>query len=382
MTQTSANPVRVGMVGGGPSSNIGAIHRHALALDGNLKLVAGVFSRDASANSVFAERIGLQRPYVDFSQMASAEADREDGIELVVIATPDQSHFEIAKTFLDKGISVFCEKPLTQNSQDAENLVRQAREKGVILALAHVYSGYPMVREASQMVKQGKLGEIRFVDVQHASGWASSKLEDDGNPTVVWRMNPETSSYASVAADLGTHAFHLARFITGDEPTELSAELSTLVPGRRVADNLQANLHFASGARGRLWATMAATGNNHGLAIKVFGSEGALEWSHEDPDHLIHRLPNGEQRNYSQGMSGLSPLAARHVRAGLGHPEGFIEAFANLYSDVADDILKLRIADLDFSGQIYPTGQDGLIGTKMVEAVLESHENSGNWVAI
>jgi predicted dehydrogenase len=370
------------MVGGGPTSNIGSIHRHALALDGKLKLVAGVFSRDVDSNNAFAKQIGLARPYADYSQMANAEANREDGIELVVIATPDQSHFEIAKTFMEKGISVFCEKPLTQNSQDAEELVTLAHRKGVVLALAHVYSGYPMVREAADMVQQGKIGEIRFVDVQHASGWASSKLEDDGNPTVVWRMNPETSSYASVAADLGTHAFHLARFITGDEPTELSAELSTLVPGRRVADNLQANLHFASGARGRLWASMAATGNNHGLVIKVFGSDGALEWAHEDPEHLIHRLPTGEQRIYSQGMPTLSPAASAHSRNGLGHPEGFIEAFANLYSDVADDVLKLRDFKLDFAKRIYPTGHDGLLGTRMVEAVIKSHENSNSWAAI
>lgn len=381
MVSPLADPIRVGMVGGGTESNIGETHRRALRLDGRLQLVAGVFSKDAAKSQALATQLQMARSYDSYQQMANSEADLADGIELVIVATPDSSHYAIAKSFLTRGISVACEKPLTQNSDEASELIRIARDNGAILAVAHAYSAYAMVRHAARMVRDGELGELRFVDVQHASGWAATKVEDQGNPTVVWRMNPETTSYASVAADIGTHALHLARFITGDEPVEISAELSTLVPGRRVADCLTASLRWRSGMKGRLWATMAATGHNHGLRIRIYGAKASIEWEHEDPHHLILRDLIGAKTVLTQGMSSLSGDAERLTRSGLGHPEGFIEAFANYYSDVADTLLARRQGKSNLASDLsYPSGFDGLVGVQLVEAVMASDSNNGAWI--
>ena len=369
------------MVGGGANSNIGETHRRALRLDGRLALVAGSFSRDSEKSAALARQLQVSRSYSDFREMAEAESGREDGIELAVVATPDNSHFLIAREFLSRGISVACEKPLTQSSAEAAELIQLAESNNAVLAVAHAYSAYAMVRQAAELVRQGALGALRFVDIQHASGWAATRLEDDGNPTVTWRMNPETSSYASVAADIGTHALHLARYITADEPLQISAELSTLVPGRRVADCLTATVHWKSGMRGRIWATMAATGHNHGLRIRVFGSQASLEWQHEDPHHLIIRELDGTERILVQGIGSLSSSAHALTRTGLGHPEGFIEAFANYYSDIADDLLAARVgAPRPRKALSYPSGYDGLVGVRLVEAVLASDQASGAWV--
>lgn len=377
--------IRVGMVGGGPASNIGETHRRALRLDGRLELVAGVFTQDAASSRAFAARLGVadDRAYPDFSSMATAESDRPDGVELVVVATPNNSHFEVARAFLERGISVACEKPLTVNSESARELVRIARVNGAVLAVAHCYSAYAMVRHAARMVRNGELGRLRFVDVEHASGWAATRLEDDGNPTVVWRMTPETGGYASAAADLGTHAFHLARFITGDNATELSAELATLVPGRKVADSMTATVRWQSGMRGRIWATMAATGHNHGLRIRVFGELASIEWQHEDPHHLTVQFLDGETRVLAQGLGTLSEDAKRITRTGLGHPEGMLEAFANYYSDIADDLLELRTGATPAAHELrYPTGVDGVAGVELVDAVIASDAQDGAWVAL
>jgi predicted dehydrogenase len=381
MVTPVANPIRVGMVGGGADSNIGETHRRALRLDGRLKLVAGVFTRDSAKNKQLSENLQVERSYRDFAEMAASESGRNDGIELAVIATPDESHFRIAREFLSRGISVACEKPLTQNSAEAVELIQIAEQNGAVLAVAHAYSAYAMVRHAARLVRAGELGELRFLDVQHASGWAATRVEDEGNPTVVWRMNPETTSIASVAADIGTHALHLARFISGDEPVEISAELTTLVPGRRVADCLTANLHWRSGMRGRLWATMAATGHNHGLRIRVYGSKASLEWEHEDPHHLILRDLAGAKTVLAQGVGGLSAEASRLTRTGLGHPEGFLEAFANYYSDIADALLAKRTGNQHVAREFgFPSGRDGLIGAQLVETVIASDALGGAWV--
>lgn len=382
MISPFAEPIRVGMVGGGSYSNIGETHRRALRLDGKYELVAGVFSRKAADSAELSRSLGidLTRAYTDYMRMAEEESSRPDGVELVVVATPDSSHFDVAKSFLERGISVACEKPLTQDSESARELARIAQSNHAILAVAHCYSAYAMVRHAARMVREGELGELRFVDVEHASGWAATRLEDDGHPTVVWRMDPATSSYASAAADIGTHAFHLARFITGDTATKLSAELTTIVPGRKVADCMTASVHWQSGMRGRIWATMAATGHNHGLRIRVYGSKASIEWQHEDPHHLTVRTLEGETRTLSQGLPTLSEDAQRLTRTGLGHPEGFLEAFANYYSDIADDLLRRRqrspIAPQELR---YPTGVDGVAGVELVEAVIASHAANGAW---
>lgn len=373
------------MVGGGPASNIGDTHRRALRLDGRYELVSGVFVRDHAASRHYAETLGIDatRAYPDYATMAREEAARTDGIELALVTTPNTSHFDIVKAFLESGIAVACEKPLTPDAQSSRELVRIAKANNVPLAVAHCYSAYAMVRHAAHMVRNGELGELRLIDVEHASGWASERLEDGGNPTIVWRMTPETGGWASAAADLGTHAYHLARFITGDDAAQISAQMHTLVPGRKVADNMTAQVRWRSGVPGRIWASMAATGHNHGLRIRVYGSKASIEWVHEDPNHLAVRALDGETRILSQGMGSLSADAARITRTGLGHPEGMLEAFANFYSDIADDLLALRAGKAFGQHELrYPTGTDGVAGVDMVEAAVASHESNGAWVTL
>jgi predicted dehydrogenase len=354
-----------GMVGGGPGAMIGAAHRHAMWLDNQYDLAAGVFGRNAAASAEFAETIGVERVYADYRAMAIAEAGH---LDVVAVVTPNDSHFDIAKTFLEAGVAVVCEKPLTNDSRSAAELVKIAEANNVILAVPHIYSAYPMVRHAARMVRNGELGRIRFVAAEHASGWASADVDQ-------WRMDPAKGGVATAVADVGTHAFHLLRYITGLEPTRVSAELSTLVAGRPVFDNATMRMTLSNGAPATVWATMAATGQEHGLRIRIFGDDASLEWRHEDPQHLIVRDPDGSATILAHGMNTLSDDAARLTRVGLGHPEGFLEAFANFYTDLAEMLRGQPARELSI-----PTGVDGLVGVQLVEATVASHENDAAWV--
>jgi predicted dehydrogenase len=356
-----------GMVGGGPGAMIGASHRHAMWLDNQYVLAAGIFGRNPQASAEFAGSIGVERVYADYREMVEQEAGR---LDVVAVVTPNDTHFEITRAFLEAGISVVCEKPLTNDSSTAAELVTIAGSSGAILAVPHIYSAYAMVRHAARTVRNGDLGRIRFVAAEHASGWASAEVDQ-------WRMDPDIGGAASAVGDVGTHAFHLLRYITGLEATRVSAELSTLVPGRRVFDNATMRLTLSNGAPATVWATMAATGHEHGLRIRVFGDDASLKWHHEDPQHLIVRDPDGGTTILAQGMSTLSDDAARVTRVGLGHPEGFLEAFANFYSDLADMLRGNPGRELSI-----PTGADGLIGVQFVEAATASHADDAAWVAL
>lgn len=372
-----------GMVGGGPGSNIGIAHRAGLMLDDRYRIEAGVFARDPQRSAAMAAELGIapDRVYPDYAAMAAAEAARPDGIDLVVIATPNDTHVEIATAFIEAGIAVACEKPLASDSAGAAQLVRLAEERGVLLAVAHCYSAYAMIRHAARLIRDGALGDLRYVDVEHASGWASTLLEADGHKQASWRMDPEVGGSAAVVADIGIHAFHLVRYLTGLEAEEISAQLTTLVPGRRVADNATVALRLTGGVPGRLWASMAATGQAHGLRIRVFGSAASLEWQHEDPQHLVLRRATGEEIRYAQGAAGLSEDEARLNRVGLGHAEGFIEAFANYYSGIADELVARRAGAPSTIRELsFPTGRDGLIGNLFVEAVTASNAANSAWV--
>ena len=349
---------------------IGAAHRHAMRLDNQYVLAAGIFGRDPAASAQFAESISVERIYDDYREMSKREAARLDGVDVVAVVTPNDSHYEIAKAFLEIGISVVCEKPLTNDSASAAELAAIAESNGVILAVPHIYSAYAMVRHAARMVRNGDLGRIRFVAAEHASGWAAADVDQ-------WRMDPAKGGMATAVADVGTHAFHLLRYITGLEATRVSAELSTLVPGRRVFDNATMRLTLSNGAPATVWATMAATGHEHGLRIRVFGDDASLEWRHEDPQHLLVRDPDGGTTILAQGMTTLSDDAARVTRVGLGHPEGFLEAFANFYSDLADMLRGNPGRELSI-----PTGTDGLIGVQFVEAAVASHTDDAAWVTL
>ena len=342
MVTEETRRIRVGMVGGGPGAGIAETHRTAMRLDDKCVLIAGVFSRDSEKSRRAARqlRIDLDRVYPDYSVMAEVESKREsDRIDVAVIVTRTNSHFEIAKKFLQSGIQVICDKPLCLSLTEAKELKRLAEEKELILCLTHNYSGYAMVRHAARMVRNGDLGKVCVVQAEHASGWAAKLLEKQGHPQAAWRTDPVLSGDSSVLFDLGTHAHQLARFVTGLEVTEVAAEMSQIVQGRAIKDNANLLLRFSNGARGTLWASMAAIGNEHGLRIRVYGDRGSLAWHHEDPCHLRYCPLDGPQQILAQGADGLSAEARRWTRAGLGHPEGFFESFANIYTEVAEAIL-------------------------------------------
>ncbi|MHC8606326.1 Gfo/Idh/MocA family protein [Paenarthrobacter ureafaciens] len=382
MSAPNSRQLVAGMVGGGPGADIGKTHRYAMRLDGHYDLRAGIFGRDRSNSRQVAVELGVaaDRNYADVAEMAAAEAAREDGVDVVVIATPNDSHFQLAKAFLEKRISVVCEKPLTRDSATAAELVRVADQNKAILAVPHCYSAYAMVRQAARMVRDGELGAIRFVDVEHASGWAATPLEELGHKQAGWRTNPDIAGFPSVVGDLGTHAFHLLRYITGLEAERLSGRLQTFVPNRRVFDNATVELELTGNVPARLWASMAAAGHNHGLRIRVYGEKGSLEWQHEDPHHLKVQDLAGATTILTHGLSTLHNDASRLTRVGLGHPEGFLEAFANFYSDLAEALRARRdstpLPERDLS---FPTGIDGLIGVQFVEAVAASHHDDSAW---
>ena len=271
--------------------------------------------------------------------MAEAESKREDGVDAIAIVTPTDSHYEIAKKVLESGVSVICDKPLCLSVAEAKELKSLAENGELLLCLTHNYSGYAMVRHAARMVRNGDLGEIKVVQAEHASGWAATLLEKQGHTQAAWRMDPGLLGDATVLYDLGTHAHQLTRFITGLEVTEIAAELSQIVAGRAIKDNANLLLRFSNGARGSLWASMAAVGNEHGLRIRVYGDRGSLAWHQEDPQHLLYSPMDGPPQILAQGAAWLSDDAGKWTRAGLGHPEGFFEAFANLYTELADALL-------------------------------------------
>jgi predicted dehydrogenase len=385
MATEGTRKVKVGMVGGGPGAGIAETHRIAMRLDDRYELVAGVFSRDRERTLIAARqfRIDPERVYSDYATMAAAEARRDDPIDAIVIVTPTASHHEIAKVFLEAGINIICDKPLCLSLAQARELKNLAEKRGLILCLTHNYSGYAMVRHAARMVRDGRLGEIKVIKVEHASGWAAKPLEKEGHKQAAWRTDPALSGEASVLYDLGTHAHQLARFVTGLEVTEVLTELSQIVEGRALKDNANLLLRFSNGATGTLWASMAAVGNEHGLRIRVYGTRGSLNWYHEDPHHLSYSPIDGPTQILAQGAEWLSEEARRWTRAGLGHPEGFFEAFANLYTEVADALLAKAAGEPYAKAELgFPDAADGVRGVAFVEGAMRSSAAGGVWTAL
>jgi predicted dehydrogenase len=386
MVTEETRRIRVGMIGGGPGAGIAETHRTAMRLDDKCVLIAGVFSRDSEKSRTAARqlRIELDRVYPDYRVMAEMESKREsDRIDVAVIVTRTDSHFEIAKKFLKSGIQVICDKPLCLSLTEAKELKRLAEEKELILCLTHNYSGYAMVRHAARMVRNGDLGKVCVVQAEHASGWAAKLLEKQGHPQAAWRTDPVLSGDSSVLFDLGTHAHQLARFVTGLEVTEVAAEMSQIVQGRAIKDNANLLLRFSNGARGTLWASMAAIGNEHGLRIRVYGDRGSLAWHHEDPCHLQYFPLDGPQQILAQGADGLSAEAKRWTRAGLGHPEGFFESFANIYTEVAEAILAKSEGRAYIKDELgFPDASDGARGVAFVESAMRSFASGGVWTGV
>ena len=374
-------PVRLGMVGGGPGAMIGATHRIAARMYGRYRLVAGAFSRTPERNRAMGEELALRpdRVYADYREMARVESAREDGIEAVAVVTPNDSHVPISMCFLRHGIHVLCDKPLANSLADAEALRDVVEESGCVFALTHNYAGCPMVREARARVLAGDLGAVRIVQVEYASGARSRLVEAEGDEKTAWRTNPDIGGPSAVLCDLGVHAHHLLRFVTGCEVEAVSASLATMVPGRTSHDDAQVSLRLSRGARGALWASYVAAGCRNGLRLLVCGESGTLEWWQEQPEVLtIHSL-GGSTMRLHRGDTGLGADAQAATRRKPGQPEGFQEAFANVYGDVADWI---RTPAERRARSPWPAAgvHDGVAGVRFIEACVGSDRAGAAWV--
>jgi predicted dehydrogenase len=374
--------IRLGMVGGGQDAFIGGVHRIAARLDDRYELVAGSLSSDSERAHASAAALHIvpDRSYADYTAMAVAEAARPDGIEAVAIVTPNHMHHGPAKAFLARDIHVICDKPMTHRLEDALDLAEAVRSSSAIFALTHNYTGYPLVRQARAMVAEGAIGEIRVVQVEYPQEWLTTRLEATGQKQAEWRTDPARSGAAGCVGDIGTHAFNLAEFVTGLQVESLAAELTRFVPGRALDDNAHMLLRFVGGARGSLWSSQVAPGNENALRLRVFGSLGGLEWAQEQPNALIHS-PFGEApRLIRRAGAGASPAAAHASRIPSGHPEGYLEAFAQLYRDLAEQIVaRMEGRAPDPACLLVPGIDAGLRGMRFIDAAVRSSAADAAW---
>ena len=376
--------IRLGMVGGGEGAFIGAVHRIAARLDDQYELVAGALSStpDKARRSGAALGLAPDRVYDDFASLAKAEAARPDGVEAVSIVTPNHVHAPAAIALLEAGLHVICDKPLTVSLADAKRMQAAVAASGRIFALTHNYTGYPLVRCMRQMARAGELGELRLAQVEYPQDWLSGPTETTGNKQAEWRVDPARAGGGGALGDIGTHAFNLADYVTGLEVAELLADLNVFVPGRKLDDNAQILLRYANGARGALWASQVAPGNENGLRLRVYGTKGGLHWEQENPNEL-RWSPLGEPaRIITRAGPGSGSAAARVTRTPGGHPEGYLEGFANIYSEVALAIKAAREGKKPPAECEFPTIVDGVKGVAFVEAAVKSSKRNGAWVKL
>jgi predicted dehydrogenase len=375
--------IRLGMVGGGEGAFIGAVHRIAARLDDHYELLAGALSSTPEKALRSAQALGLARAYPDFRTMAREEAARgADGIEAVAIVTPNDQHAPAAEAFLEAGIHVICDKPVTTTLAEAQRLRELARSKGRLLAVTYNYSGYPMVRHARRLVRDGALGTLRVVQIEYAQDWLTEALESSGQKQAAWRTDPARAGAGGCIGDIGTHAYQLAAFVSGLQTQSLCAELSAFVPGRALDDNVQVMLRFAGGARGMLWASQVAPGNENGLRLRVYGDKGGLEWRQEHPNQL-HWSPFGQPTQIvSRGTGAANADAARVTRLPSGHPEGYLEGFATVYAEIAQALRAARDGSALAPDVVFPTIEDGVHGMAFIEAAVQSSSQGGRWVEV
>jgi len=370
-------PLRLGMVGGGHGAYIGNIHRLAARLDGQWQLVAGAFDVDPKRGRAFALSQGLDpaRSYGTWQEMIAAEAARPDRMEAVAICTPNFTHYPIAKALIEAGFGVICEKPLTATLADAVALEQLARDSGRFVGVTYTYSGYPMVHEARVRVAAGEIGAVRTVQVEYPLEWMATAIEQQGNAQAAWRTDPVKNGRGGSIGDIGTHAYHLAGFVSGLTLDSLTADLATFVSGRALDDNAHVMLRYQGGARGLLWSSQVAIGHSNGVRLRVFGEKGSLQWYQEQPNELILTPLEGRVQVVKRGATDLSEDAQARTRTPPGHPEGYLEAFANLYAGFAEAIrARAEGREPDAIGRNLPTAWDGLKGVAFVEAVVDSAE--------
>ena len=377
--------LRLAVIGGGPGSFIGAMHRTAARIDDRYELVAGALSSDVGRSVEAGRAIGLaaDRCYPDGMTLIDAEAGRTDGADVVAIMTPNDSHYAYAAAALGHGFDVIIDKPLTNTLDEARDLLVEVDETGLVLALTHNYTGYPMVRQAREMVEAGYLGDIRLVQVEYVQGGKAAADDPEPGDPVPWRFDPQKAGPSLVLGDIGTHAHSLVRFVTGLEVAEVAAEVGHVVPGRVVDDYAGALLRFDNGARGSFWVTQAAAGVENVLRVRVSGTLGSIEWMQEEPTRLVFKPIDGPAEIRTPNGPGTLPLAARSSRIVAGHPEGFHEAFANIYSDAAEAIAARRSGvSPDPLSLHFPDVVDGALGVAFVEAALSSSAHNGEWTRV
>ena len=374
--------LRLAVIGGGPGSFIGEMHRSAARLDDRYEFVAAALSSDPERSRSAGVALGIaeDRAYPDARALLDGEAARTDGADVISIMTPNDSHHEYAAAALDLGFDVICDKPITNTYDEALDLVERVEQTGLVFCLTHNYTGYSLVRQAKAMVAEGQLGEIRLVQVEYVQGGKAGENDPDPADGLPWRYDPVRGGPSLVMGDIGTHAHNLARFITGLEVTEVAAEVGAIVPGRLVHDYAGALLRFDNGARGSFWVTQAAAGVENALRIRVSGTGGSVEWHQERPMRLLFTPLTGPAEWRTPNGPGTLPLAARSTRIVAGHPEAFLEAFANIYSDAAEAIAARRSGTTpDPLALNFPNAIDGAIGLRFVEAVITSSQDGGAW---
>lgn len=376
-----SGPIRLGMVGGGTGAFIGGVHRIAARLDGHYQLVAGALSATPEKAAASGAELGLDpaRVYSDFTEMAEREAQLADGIEAVSIVTPNHVHFAAAREFLKRGIHVICDKPLTAGMDDARKLLAAAESSEALFILTHNYTGYPMVRQARAMIAAGDLGSIRVVQVEYPQDWLAETPASD-NKQAAWRTDPAQSGIGGSVGDIGTHAYNLLRFVTGLETESLAADLHSFVPGRTLDDNAHVLLRFQGGARGMLWCSQVAVGQENGVRLRVYGEKGGLEWFQENPNRLWVSELGGPLRRITRNGPGASGDANRVSRIPAGHPEGFLEAFGTIYTEAAQAIRAARDGQAAPDAVIFPTVHDGMEGMAFIDACVRSSKRDAAWV--
>jgi predicted dehydrogenase len=375
--------LKAGMVGGGRDAFIGGVHRIAMRLDGKIELVAGAFSSNAEKSRLSGEELLLDanRVYPDYKTMVDRELRLPVGerIDFVSIVTPNRTHVPVAKAFLESGFDVVCDKPLAFNLEEALDLQQAVQKTGKVFALTHNYTGYPMVKEARELVRRGELGNLLKVVVEYPQGWLINPIDAEGHKGAAWRTNPEQAGASSCVGDIGTHAENLTRYITGLEIDELCADFTTFVKGRRLEDDANMLVRFKGGARGVLYASQISVGEENSLTIRVYGTKASLEWHQEEPNDLIVKYADAPRRTYRRGNPYLGDAAKRFTRIPAGHPEGFLEAFANIYLEAA------RAIDAEVNGQPvpadcdFPTVKDGVEGMLFVATAVRSAKGGAVW---
>jgi predicted dehydrogenase len=377
-------PIRLGMVGGGQGAFIGAVHRMAARLDGHYAFCAGALSSDPARALTSARELGLaeDRAYASYTDMVAGESARDDGVEVIAIVTPNHMHFPVAKACLEGGFHVICDKPMTLTVDEARELRRIAAASERILAVTYNYSGYPMIRQAREMIERGDLGRLRVVQGEYAQDWLSENLEQSGQKQAAWRTDPARSGAGGCIGDIGTHIYHLISFVTGLEVEAICADLSTFVGQRKLDDNAQLLLRFKGGAKGMIWASQVAVGCENGLQLRVFGDKGGIVWRQENPNELTFSPLGEPSRRITRGGHGAGDAAARMTRIPSGHPEGYIEGFANVYREIAAAVFAAREGKRLDAGVSYPTGADGEKGVAFIDAAVRSSAAGATWVEI